>query len=72
MPDADHVDFTLERIAPMSNGRTFDFGGTLSLTGDMLELRAERDLLVAVSACSASVANGGGARPLGIGLRPVV
>ena len=41
-----------------------------SRPGDLLELRAERDLLVAVSACSASVANGGGARPLGVGLRP--
>jgi uncharacterized protein YcgI (DUF1989 family) len=36
------------------------------LSGDALELRAERDLLVAVSACSASGANGGGARPLGV------
>jgi uncharacterized protein YcgI (DUF1989 family) len=37
-----------------------------SRPGDVLELHAERDLLVAVSACSASVANGGGARPLGV------
>jgi uncharacterized protein YcgI (DUF1989 family) len=37
-----------------------------SRAGDALELRAERDLLVAVSACSASVANGGGARPIGV------
>ena len=37
-----------------------------SKAGDALELRAERDLLVAVSACSASGANGGGARPLGV------
>jgi uncharacterized protein len=37
-----------------------------SRPGDVLELRAARDLLVAVSACSASVANGGGARPLGV------
>jgi uncharacterized protein YcgI (DUF1989 family) len=37
-----------------------------SRRGDAIELRAERDLFVAVSACSAGVANGGGARPLGV------
>ncbi|WP_037503236.1 DUF1989 domain-containing protein [Solirubrobacter soli] len=41
-----------------------------SRPGDALELRAERELLVAVSACSASGANGGGARPLGVTVRP--
>jgi uncharacterized protein YcgI (DUF1989 family) len=39
-----------------------------SRAGDAIEIQAERDLLVAVSACSASVANGGGARPLGVGV----
>jgi uncharacterized protein YcgI (DUF1989 family) len=37
-----------------------------SRAGDAIELRAERDLFVAVSACSAAIANGGGARPLGV------
>jgi uncharacterized protein YcgI (DUF1989 family) len=37
-----------------------------SRAGDAIELRAERDVIVGVSACSAGVANGGGARPLGV------
>jgi uncharacterized protein YcgI (DUF1989 family) len=40
-----------------------------SRAGDAIALRAERDLLVAVSACSASNCNGGGARPIGVDVR---
>jgi uncharacterized protein YcgI (DUF1989 family) len=40
-----------------------------SRAGDAIALRAERDLPVAVSACSASNCNGGGARPIGVDVR---
>jgi uncharacterized protein YcgI (DUF1989 family) len=40
-----------------------------SRAGDAIALRAERDLLVAVSACSAGNCNGGGARPIGVDVR---
>ena len=42
----------------LSNGRTFDYGGTI---------RLERHCFVAVTACPASVVNGGGGgSPLGV------
>ena len=87
----------------LSNGRTFDYGGTISLTagsllfsrrtvachffmnsrvdesgrlridpplcraGDALTIRLQHDCFVAVTACPASVANGGGGGgPLGV------
>lgn len=44
----------------------------LSRAGDRVSLRIERDCFVAVSACPASLANGGGGgHPLGVAIEPV-
>jgi uncharacterized protein len=46
---------------------SLDIQAPLSKPGDSLTFRAERDVLVAVTACPAATTNGGdGARPLGV------
>jgi len=60
------IPFNVFMSTPVAADGRLTISPPRSRPGDAIELRAERDVFVAVSACSAGVANGGGARPLGV------